>query len=114
MKARNRVLGGMPQRGPAEPSLGGISIVFPVHNESFIIEQTLRNYFAEFEGRVEDFEIIVAEDGSVDDTKGVLERLAAEMPIKLYMSDERKGYQKAVADVMSHATKPWLFVVDSD
>jgi glycosyltransferase involved in cell wall biosynthesis len=89
-------------------------MVFPVHNESFIIEQTLRNYIAEFQGRVPDFEVIVAEDGSTDDTKAVLERLAGELPITLYISDERKGYQQAVIDAISRATKPWVFVVDSD
>ncbi|MBI4707195.1 MAG: glycosyltransferase family 2 protein [Candidatus Omnitrophica bacterium] len=101
-------------RGPSDPSLGGISLVFPVHNESFIIEQTLRNYIAELENRIPDFEVIVSEDGSTDDTKSVLERLSRELPIKLYMSDERKGYQQAVIDAISHATKPWLFIVDSD
>ena len=78
-------------------------MVFPVHNESFIIEQTLRNYIAEFSGRVPDFEVIVAEDGSTDDTKGVLERLEKELPIKLFMSDLRKGYQQAVIDAVGHA-----------
>jgi glycosyltransferase involved in cell wall biosynthesis len=58
--------------------------------------------------------VIVAEDGSNDDTKGVLERLQNELPIKLFMSDERKGYQKAIRDAISHATKTWLFIVDSD
>jgi glycosyltransferase AglD len=102
------------QRGPANPEYGGISLVFPVHNESFIIEATLRNYIAELQGRVEDFNVIVAEDGSIDDTKSVLERLAKELPIKLYMSDERKGYQQALIDAISHADKAWLFIVDSD
>ena len=101
-------------RGPANPEYGGVSVVFPVHNESFIIEQTLRNYVAEFEDRIEDLEFIVAEDGSTDDTKAVLERLEKELPIQLHMSDERKGYQQALKDAISHATKPWLFIVDSD
>ena len=100
-------------RGPADESLGGISIVFPVHNESFIIEQVLRNYIAEFEGRVADFEVIVAEDGSTDDTKAVLERLEQELQIRLYTSDMRKGYQRAVVDAVQHATKQWVFIVDS-
>jgi glycosyltransferase involved in cell wall biosynthesis len=104
----------MPPRGPADAELGGISCVFPVHNESFIIEQTIRNYFAEFESRVPDFEIIVAEDGSTDDTKIVLERLAKDLPIRLFTSDTRKGYQQGVIDAISHATKPWVFIVDSD
>jgi glycosyltransferase involved in cell wall biosynthesis len=107
-------LGATPPRGPANPAFGGVSMVFPVHNESFIIEQTLRNYIAELQGRVPDLEIIVAEDGSTDDTKVVLERLAEELPIRLFVSDERKGYQKAVIDAVSHATKPWVFIVDSD
>ena len=89
-------------------------MVFPVCNESFIIEQTLRNYIAEFQGRVPDFEVIVAEDGSTDDTKNVLERVASDLPIKLFMGDERKGYQQAVIDALGHATKEWVFVVDSD
>lgn len=103
-----------PSRGPADPELGGISLVFPVHNESFIIEQTLRNYIAELGSRVPDLEVIVAEDGSTDDTKSVLERVAEELPIKLFESDVRKGYQQAVLDAVSHATKPWVFLVDSD
>ncbi|MDZ8261512.1 glycosyltransferase family 2 protein [Nostoc sp. ChiQUE01b] len=102
------------RRGPANPKYGGISVVFPVYNESFIIEQTLRNYIAELQNRVEDVEFIVAEDGSTDDTKAVLERLEQELPIKLFISYERKGYQQALKDAMKHATKPWLFVVDSD
>lgn len=101
-------------RGPADPAEGGISLVFPVYNESFIIEQTVRNYITELQGRVADFEVIVAEDGSTDDTKSVLERLEKELPIRLYMSNERKGYQRAVTDAIAHATKPWVFVVDSD
>lgn len=115
-RKRGRILAtqAMPARGPADPALGGVSLVFPVHNESFIIEQTLRNYISELEGRVADLEVIVAEDGSTDDTKAIVERLANELPIKAYLSDERKGYQRAVIDAIAHATKPWLFIVDSD
>jgi glycosyltransferase involved in cell wall biosynthesis len=96
------------------PQAGGISIIFPVFNESFIIEQVVRNYYAEFNGRVPDFELIVAEDGSTDDTKSVLERLSKELPIRVYMGDSRKGYQQAVIDAIALAAKPWVFVVDSD
>jgi glycosyltransferase involved in cell wall biosynthesis len=114
MASKRRIPGGPYQRGPAPPELGGISLVFPVYNESFIIEQTLRNYISEMEGRVEDLEVVVAEDGSTDDTKVVLERLSEELPIRLFTGNERKGYQRAVIDAIAHATKPWVFVVDSD
>src|SRR5215813_6258875 len=115
MAVNKRAPSEVPHRGPADPALGGVSLVFPVHNESFIIEQTLRNYIAELQGRVSDLEVIVAEDGSTDDTKVVLERLASELPIlRVFMSDERKGYQQAVIDAVAHATRPWVFIVDSD
>jgi hypothetical protein len=55
-------------RGPARPELGGASLVFPVRNESFMIEMTLRNYSSELQPRIADFELIVSEDGSTDDT----------------------------------------------
>jgi glycosyltransferase involved in cell wall biosynthesis len=103
----------MPARGLANPEEGGISLVLPVFNESFIIEQILRNYIAEL-SRVPDLEVIVAEDGSTDDTKVVLERLQEDLPMKLYMSDDRKGYKQALLDAMKHVTKPWVFIVDSD
>lgn len=110
-----------PQRPAAElarrvhcPEAGGVSLVFPVHNESFILEGVVRNYLAELGSRIDDFELIVAEDGSTDDTKGVLERLAGELPIRVFMADERKGYQRSILDAVAHATKPWVFLVDSD
>ena len=89
-------------------------MVFPVHNEALIIEHTLRSYIAELTGRIADLEFIVAEDGSTDDTKAVLERLSRELPIRLFTGDERKGYQRAVIDAIRHASKPWIFAVDSD
>jgi len=101
-------------RGPADQALGGISLVLPVRNESFIIEQTIKNYHAELNSRVCELEIVVAEDGSTDDTKAILERIEQELPIKLFMSNERKGYQRALIDAVSHATKEWVFLVDSD
>ncbi len=101
-------------RGPANPELGGVSLVFPVRNESFMIEMTLRNYLSELQPRIPDFELIVAEDGSTDDTKAVLERLEKELPIRLFTSNEPKGYQKAVIDAVSFAQKEWVFIVDSD
>jgi len=102
------------QRELSHPELGGVSVVFPIHNESFIIEQTLRNYVSELESRIGDVEFIAAEDGSTDDTKPILERLAGELPLRLFMSPRRKGYQQALKDAVAHATKPWLFIVDSD
>ena len=90
-----------------------ISVVFPVYNEDYIIERTVRSYYNELKGKI-DFEMIIAEDGSTDGTKAILTRLKKELPIRVYMSDARKGYQKAVIDSLKHPKHDWIFLVDSD
>src|SRR3989344_5090483 len=90
-----------------------ISVVFPVYNEQDIIETTVRSYYNELKGKI-DFEMIVAEDGSTDGTKEILQRLKKELPIRVYMSNKRKGYQKAVIDSLKYPKHDWIFLVDSD
>lgn len=91
----------------------GISLVFPVYNEALIIEDTVNNYYDELNGKLP-FELIVAEDGSTDDTKTVVRRLGRNLPIRVYTSDERKGYLNAVIDALKLAERDWIFLVDSD
>ncbi len=88
-------------------------MVFPVFNEAMIIEQTVRNYFDELNGKVP-FEMIVAEDGSTDDTKMVVSRLGGTLPIRIYTGERRKGYLAAVKDAVALAERDWVFLVDSD
>lgn len=91
-----------------------VSIVIPVHNEKEVIEEVVRSIYGNVYSKLDDAEFIVAEDGSTDGTKGVLEKLAKEIPIKLVISNERKGYDKAVRDALSLATKDIVFFADSD
>lgn len=90
-----------------------ISVIFPVYNEEFIIEKTITDYYNEFRGKIV-FEMIVKEDGSTDKTKEILVKLSKKIPIKLHMSDERKGYQWSVVEALKHAKHEWVCVVDSD
>lgn len=90
-----------------------ISVVLIVYNEEYIIERTITSYYNELKGKI-DFEMIIAEDGSTDGTKGILKKLKKKLPIRLYMSDKRKGYLKAVKDSLKHPKYNWIFLVDSD
>ncbi|MBI3027863.1 glycosyltransferase family 2 protein [Candidatus Woesearchaeota archaeon] len=90
-----------------------ISVVIPVHNEEMTIGKSINDYYNEFKGKI-DFEIIIAEDGSTDNTRHILKRMKREMPLVLFMSSKRKGYQKAIIDVIKHAKYEWIFLVDSD
>ncbi len=90
-----------------------VSIILPVHNESKTIRDTVTSYFQELDGELP-FELIVAEDGSVDGTKEVLTSLAQELPIVLLSDSARKGYARGVGDALRSCTGQWIFFSDAD
>jgi glycosyltransferase involved in cell wall biosynthesis len=90
-----------------------LEILLPVHNEGDSIETVLRDIYAEISPRVP-MRFIVCEDGSADNTKEVLTRLARELPMKLLLATERKGYSRAVRDGMQAMSAPYLLCLDSD
>ncbi|MGA2259693.1 MAG: glycosyltransferase family 2 protein [Thermoguttaceae bacterium] len=90
-----------------------VEILLPVHNEGDSIEAVLREIHAEISPKVA-MQFIVCEDGSVDHTKEVLRRLDRELPMKLMIADERKGYSRAVRDGMQALSAPYLLCLDSD
>jgi glycosyltransferase involved in cell wall biosynthesis len=90
-----------------------LEILLPVHNEGGSIEAVIREIHAEISSKVS-LQFIVCEDGSVDDTKEVLTRLDQELPMKLLIADERKGYSRAVRDGMKALSAPYLLCLDSD
>jgi glycosyltransferase involved in cell wall biosynthesis len=61
-------------------SSSSLSIVIPAYNESARIGKTLREVVAYLEGQPGGGEVIVVDDGSKDDTRGVSESVFAERP----------------------------------
>jgi dolichol-phosphate mannosyltransferase len=90
-----------------------LEILLPVHNEAESIEQTIRELYTVVSRSVR-VGFIVCEDGSRDNTKDILQRLALEIPMRLNLSDERKGYSRAVREGMQMLQADWLLCVDSD
>jgi len=93
-----------------EPDL---EVLLPVHNEAESIEATIREIYGELSPGIS-VRFIICEDGSSDDTKEILRRLAGEIPIRLYLSDERKGYSRAVREGMEMLEAGFLLCIDSD
>ena len=90
-----------------------IQVLLPIHNEAESIEATIREIHGELSDLVK-IQFILCEDGSRDNTKDVLRRVASEIPAKLLLSDGRKGYSRAVRDGMLEADAPYLLCLDSD
>jgi dolichol-phosphate mannosyltransferase len=88
-------------------------VLLPVHNEAQSIEATIRALHAEFQ-KVARVAFIICEDGSKDNSKEILRRLASEIPMRLNLSDERKGYSRAVREGMAMLEADYLLCIDSD
>ena len=90
-----------------------LQILLPVHNEAESIAATIGEIYEELSPIVQ-VEFLLCEDGSKDNTKQVLRKVAQAVPAKLLLSDERKGYSRAVRDGMMETEAPFLLCLDSD
>jgi glycosyltransferase involved in cell wall biosynthesis len=90
-----------------------LDIVIPVHNEAQTIEHTLNDLYAEVARKIPS-RIIIAEDGSTDGTKEILRRLSVDLPLRLILSDKRKGYMNGVKDGLKQTSCETVFFIDSD
>jgi dolichol-phosphate mannosyltransferase len=91
------------------------SIVMPVHNEGDIITNVVMDVHKKL-GNLPDFpfEIILAEDGSNDNTKEVISDLSKKIPLKAILSSKRKGYAGGIKDGLEVVSSPYVIVSDSD
>jgi dolichol-phosphate mannosyltransferase len=90
-----------------------VEVLLPVHNEGESIETTLRAIYAELSSQVS-LGFIVCEDGSRDNSRQVLRKLALEFPMRLNLSDARKGYSQAMREGMAMTEADYLLCLDSD
>lgn len=94
----------------AQPEL---EVLLPVHDEAGGIEATVREIYDELSQLV-NLRFIICEDGSSDNSDEILRELAKSIPIKLILSDARKGYSRALKDGMKALEAPYLLCLDSD
>lgn len=92
------------------------SVVIPAYNESKVIGQTCRDISDTFATeRITDFEILVIDDNSTDDTAAVLASLAASLPQLRYRLNELpNGFGFAVRCGLDHFAGDCACVVMAD
>jgi len=91
-----------------------ISAVVPVHNEAGFIDTALPRLVGVMEKVGEDFEIIVAENGSTDDTADIADRLAAQDHRIRVIRRPDPNYGAAMRDGFQMADGAWIVNFDID
>jgi glycosyltransferase involved in cell wall biosynthesis len=94
-----------------------ISVASPAYNEAEGIEHVVGHWIEYLRGipQLQQFEIVVCNDGSRDDTGAILDRLAAQSPeLKPIHSARNQGAGAALRRAIQHTTGDWVLLLDSD
>jgi len=102
----------MPYRPPESPQL---CVVVPAFNEEENLPVLHRELAQVLDGRGIGFELLVVDDGSRDDTAGVIRRLAADDPrVRGLRLSRNFGHQEAISIGLQHARGRAVAVMDCD
>lgn len=92
-----------------------LTAFFPAYNDQHTIESIVRTVVEEMRKVTDDFEVLVVDDGSKDETGAILNRLAAELPFLRVIHHERNlGYGAALISGFTNAKKDLIFYTDGD
>jgi glycosyltransferase involved in cell wall biosynthesis len=96
--------------------LHSISVFFPAYNDAPSLPNLIAKTFAVLEDHFREFEVIVVNDGSQDDTGAVLERLRDQFgpQLRIITHPENRGYGGALRSGFAAAAKDWVFYTDGD
>jgi glycosyltransferase involved in cell wall biosynthesis len=92
-----------------------ISLVLPAYNEAENIEPMVEEATPALEANADEYEIIVVDDGSADDTAAVTRRVMESHPhVRLVEHPVNQGFGAAVFSGFTSAEKDWIFYTDAD
>jgi glycosyltransferase involved in cell wall biosynthesis len=95
--------------------LTSLSVVFPAYNEEANIGLMIEDVVRVVGPLVDDYEIVVVDDGSRDQTAARVREKSVEHPqVRLVQHEVNKGYGAAVFTGLTSATKDLIFFTDSD
>ncbi len=93
-----------------------LSVFFPAYNDAPSLPGLVRRTFAVLEKYVDDYEVIVVDDGSRDKTAEVLEMLRREYApfLRVVTHAGNRGYGGALRSGFAAATREFVFYTDGD
>jgi len=87
----------------------------PCYNEAEVLEEVLTGALAVLPEFASEFEIVVVDDGSTDNTASIVERFATDNDcIRLIRHGVNRGYGAAVTTALRAAQGEWICFVDGD
>src|SRR5260370_39270337 len=94
----------------------GISLFFPACNAAPSLPSLLQRTFETLRRVALDYEVIVVNDGSADDTGKILEQLRQKYAplLCIVTHDSNRGYGAALRSGFAAATKEYIFYTDGD
>lgn len=104
------------ENSSAYPAAGfPITVFFPCYNEQDNVEKTTKKTVEVLENIKADYEIIIVNDGSADNTKQIAESLAqGNNRIKVINHAVNRGYGGALQSGYRAASKKYVFYTDGD
>lgn len=104
-----------PQTGSSRPHVISISVFFPCYNEEDNVGPTVKKAREVLDRLAADYELIIVDDGSSDDTPRIADKIAAENPaVKVIHHPTNLGYGAALQSGIRAAGKNLLFYTDGD
>jgi glycosyltransferase involved in cell wall biosynthesis len=92
-----------------------ITVFFPCYNEQENVTKVTQQALDVLEGLHADYEVIIVNDGSADDTGAVADRIAATHPrVRVVHHPRNLGYGAALQSGFRAATKDLVFHTDGD
>jgi glycosyltransferase involved in cell wall biosynthesis len=92
-----------------------ISLVLPAYNEADNIEPIVAEATPVLESVADEYEIVVVDDGSADDTAGVTHRVMETNPhVRLVQHPVNQGFGASVFSGLTSAEKDWILYTDAD
>lgn len=99
-----------------QTSRPSISIFFPCYNDAGTISAMVIRAIQSVREITDDYEVIVVNDASPDDSLKILNELECILPptFRLVLHDRNKGYGGVIRSGIAAARKDWVFYTDGD
>jgi glycosyltransferase involved in cell wall biosynthesis len=95
--------------------LAGLSVFLPAHNEEGNLSRIVQAFRAELPKTAENWEIVIVDDGSTDNTGKIADQLAFQDPhVRVIHHLTNRGYGAAVVSGIRAATQPYILLCDGD